>query len=129
MTRSNTLVASGLATMLVSLAGGAMAANSFNGPYFGYERETKTNNSGHCQNLNRDNLHVTVRDGTIKWTWGGVPLVATIASDGSFSTTAAGWASRGASGSFSFNGRTTGGSLEADVGSIQCAAHLSMKKV
>jgi hypothetical protein len=119
----------GLAVGLGPLASGAMAAGPFDGAYTGTQRLTKTNNSGSCQNINRDNLRSTVTDSMVHWKWGGVPLNATIAPDGSFSTTAAGWASRGASGGFSFSGRIVGGNLEADVGSIQCAAHLSLKKV
>jgi hypothetical protein len=128
MIRSKTLIALGLAVGVVPLASGAMAAGPFDGPYTGYQRQTKTDNGGHCQNINRDNLRATVTDNTIEWKWGGVPLKAAIAPDGSFSTSAAGWASRGASGAFAFSGKFAGGSLEADVGSSACAAHISMKK-
>ena len=128
MIRLKTLIVAGLAG-LVPLTGGAMAAGPFDGAYAGYQRQTKTNNTGYCQNLNRDNLHTRVTDSAIEWKWGGVPLKATIAPDGSFSTSASGWASRGASGSYSFTGRIAGGNLEADVGGSQCAAHISMKKV
>ena len=128
MIRSKALMSLGVVMGLLPLATGAVAAGPYDGAYAGSQRETKTNNSGACQNLNRDNLRLTVTDSTIAWKWGGVPLKATIGADGSFATEAAGWASRGASGSFSFKGRIAGGNLEADVGSIQCAAHLSMRK-
>jgi len=128
MIRSKSLMALGLAMGFLTLAGPASAAGPFDGTYAGAQRLTKTNNSGQCQNIDKDNLRVTVTDSTVQWHWGGVALKATIGPDGSFATDAAGWASRGASGSFSFKGRITGGNLEADVGSIQCAAHISMKK-
>ena len=128
MIRSKALMFFGLVLGFTPLANNAVAAGPYDGAYAGSQRETKTNNSGACQNINRDNLRLTVTDSMIEWKWGGVPLKATIGADGSFATEAAGWASRGASGAFSFKGRIAGGNLEADVGSVQCAAHLSMRK-
>jgi hypothetical protein len=126
MIRSKTLMALGLAVGLMPLADSAMAAGPFDGVYAGFERETKNANNGYCHDINRDDLRTTVTDSAIQWKWGGVQLKATIAPDGSFSTSAAGWAN--GSGAFLFHGRVTGGNLEADVGNNTCATHISMKK-
>lgn len=128
MNVSRSLMGIGLVLGSMPLAVAAMAASPFDGHYTGYQRVTRTDNGGHCQNMNRDNVGTRVRDGAIEWKWGGVPLKATIAPDGSFSATAAGWSSGGASGAYSFSGRITGGNLDGDVGGAACAVHLTLKK-
>jgi hypothetical protein len=128
VTLSRSLIVLGFAVGSLPLVRGAMAGGPFDGHYTGYQRVTKSDNGGHCQNQNRDNVGTRVRDGAIEWTWGGVPLKATVAPDGSFSVTAAGWASSGGSGAYSFTGRITAGNLEGDVGGANCAVHLSLKK-
>jgi hypothetical protein len=107
----------------------ASAAGGFDGIYVGQSRETINNNSGYCQGLTHDNSRIIVKDNTISYTWGKVPLETTIGGDGSFSVERPGMqATRGASGSYTLKGRISGGNLEADVGGTSCAAHLSLKK-
>jgi hypothetical protein len=105
----------------------ATAAGAFDGTYVGRQNETQNNNSGMCQNINRD-TRVIVANNVIRYSW-GVPLETTVGGDGSFSVDQAGAAVRGAAASVSLKGRITGGNLEADVGGNRCAAHLSLKKM
>jgi hypothetical protein len=50
---------------------------------------------------------------------------ATVGADGSFSANKLGAYLR----LQSLNGRISGGTLEADIGNVACAAHLSLKKI
>jgi hypothetical protein len=117
----------GLVLGLVSLADHTMAAGMFDGTYAGTLRETLNNNSGYCQNINRD-TRIVIKDSVINYKWGPVPLETTVGGDGSFSVDRPGMQSRGASAAISLKGRISGGNLEADVGGSQCAGHLSLKK-
>jgi hypothetical protein len=109
------------------MASGAIAAGAFDGTYAGRQIETLNNNSGMCQNINKD-TRVIVANNVIRYSW-GVPLETTVGSDGSFSVDHAGLAVRGAAASVSLKGRITSGNLEADVGGNRRAAHLSSKKM
>jgi hypothetical protein len=111
----------------IAMVSRTLAAGAFDGTYAGRQRETLNNNSGFCQNLNRD-ARVIVANNVIRYSW-GVPLETTVGADGSFSVDHLGLATRGASASVSLKGRITGGNLEADVGGSACAAHLSLKKM
>ena len=62
-----------------------------------------------------------------KYKW-GVPLEAPVAGDGSFVVKTPGLLVSGKANTVTFQGTIKGGSLEADVGTIECAAHLSLKK-
>jgi hypothetical protein len=115
--------------LALGLTHGAMAAGPFDGVYAGTQRETRNNNSGMCQNINRDNIRIAISNSMISYHWGPVPLETTIAADGSFSVDHTGMAAtRGASAVISLKGKVTGGNLEADVGGSACAGHLSLKK-
>ena len=126
MMRVMTLVAAGLMLAQVPMAHPSMAAGPFDGTYVGRQIETQNNNSGACQNINRD-TRIIVANNVISYSW-GVPLETTVGGDGSFSVDHAGLAVRGAAASVSLKGRISGGNLEADVGGNRCAAHLSLKK-
>lgn len=113
---------------LMGLAGGALAASPFDGTYVGTQRETLNNNSGKCMNINMDHARLVVQDGIVRYKW-AVPIETTVGSDGSFSIYQEGQqAGRGGSNMISLKGRISDGKLEADVGSIYCAAHLSLTK-
>lgn len=113
---------------LAPAAGGALAAGAFDGSYTGSQTETKNNNTGFCRNLTRDHVRVTVGGDVAKYQW-GVPLEAPVAGDGSFMVRAPGLLIRGKANTILFQGTIKGGNLEADVGSVECGAHLSLKKI
>jgi hypothetical protein len=125
MIRLTTLLGLGLLAGFGPLANHATAAGPFDGTYSGPLRETRNNNSGYCTIPSA--TQIVVANGMIKYKW-GVPLETTVAADGSFSVDHVGMAMRGAAAMISLKGRITGGTLEADVGSDRCAAHLSLKK-
>ena len=127
MIRVTTWTVLGLMLGQIPMADRTMAAGAFDGTYVGRQRETQNNNSGYCPNLNRD-TRIVVADNVIRYSW-GVPLETTVGGDGSFSVDHQGMAVRGASAMISLKGRISGGNLEADVGTPQCAAHLSLKKM
>ncbi len=128
MRRSTAFMLGGLLLGSLPLAKIAVAASPFDGTYGGMMRQTQTNGSGQCQNLNRP-VQVPVQNGQARFHWGEVPLEASVGADGSFSQDRPGLMSRGASATVSFKGRITGANLEADVGNTQCAVHLSLKKM
>ena len=125
MFRAKLLMTLGLAAAWLPLADTAKAAGPYDGVYAGTQRETKSNNTGWCQHINRNDIRLMVMDSTIRYRWGNIPLQATVASHGSFSVSATG----ASSGSASFTGRISIGNLEADVGTAACAAHVSLKKL
>jgi hypothetical protein len=127
MIRVMTWTVVGLALGPILMASRLIAAGAFDGTYAGRQIETQNNNSGMCQNINKD-TRVVVANNVIRYSW-GVPLETTVGGDGSFSVDHAGLAVRGAAASVSLKGRITGGNLEADVGGNRCAAHLSLKKM
>jgi hypothetical protein len=125
----NKRVALGLLALGFALTapGLATAASPFDGTYVGTQRETLSNNTAQCVDLNKD-TRLRVTDGVISYRW-VVPIETTVGNDGSFSVNQQGQqVGRGGSNQISLKGKITGGQLEADVGSSHCAAHLSLKK-
>lgn len=118
----------GLTIGSLLVAGTAFSAGAFDGTYIGSRRQTEDNNSSGCQNLSRDHARLVVKDNVASYTWATGPIVGTVQSDGSFEGYKQGLATRGASPMFSLKGKITGTKLEADVGSTQCAVHLSLTK-
>ena len=109
----------------------SLAASPFDGTYVGTQRETANNNSGYCNNINRDDFRRVVKDGVITTEWSKATLRATIGSDGSFTTTEEGMQFGKGGGSpnpITLKGTIRGGKLEADVGGARCAAHWSLQK-
>jgi hypothetical protein len=98
--------------------------NGIDGVYAGTQRETRNDNSGYCINLNAD-VRIVIKDGAFTRQWGRVELEARVDANGLFSANKLGGASR----LQSLNGRISGGTLEADIGNVACAAHLSLKKM
>jgi hypothetical protein len=98
------------------------ASNGIDGVYTGSQHGTRNNNSGYCINMDGD-ARVMVKDGVITRRWGSVALEATVGTNGTFSANKLGGTLLN-----SLNGRISGGSLEADIGNVYCAAHLSLKR-
>ncbi len=115
----------------LTTSGATLAASPFDGTYVGTQRETANNNSGYCNNLNRDDIRRVVKDGVITTVWSKATLRATIASDGSFAVTEEGMQFGKVGGQpnpITFKGMIRDGKLEADVGGSRCAAHWSLRK-
>ncbi len=107
----------------------AHAAGAFDGVYAGSQTETLTNNSGQCQNMNSDEIRITIVDGKFTKRW-KPPIDVTVSNDGVMTGSRQGQqAFRGGSNLLSFEGRITGNAFEADLGTKNCAVHLSLKKV
>jgi hypothetical protein len=117
----------GLGLGLTMAVGLAAAAGPFDGTYSGSRRETKSNNSGFCQNINRDQTQLVVANGVASYPWAKKTFEAPVKSDGTFEITGQGLAMAGAS-SITLKGKITGNNMEADIGNNSCAAHMSLKK-
>ena len=115
----------GLVFGLIATAGASLAAGAFDGTYVGPQRETKNNNSGYCRNVTHDNAKLVVADGVAKYTWGGKLMEAPVKQDGTFYVLTDGF---NGGPSWELKGKIAPGNLEADVGSVTCAGHLSLKK-
>jgi hypothetical protein len=127
MTRSSPIACFGAALGLVLMTVPLQAAGPYDGVYSGTQKMTVTNNSGKCQNLDRDRVSVAIQDNVIRYPW-AVQMEATIKPDGSFDASKTGGSQAGFSASYRIKGQITGGRLEADVGSNICGVHLSLIK-
>ena len=127
MVRSITFGFLGLALASVLATDPAVAGGPFDGTYTGTRRTTVNNNSGKCQNLDRDRTQMVIRDNVVHYEWIG-PIEAPVKPDGSFEGSQPGLATVGASGSIMLKGKITGPNLEAQLGSTLCAVHLSLVK-
>ena|SRR5271165_408664 len=117
-------VAAALAILGVATAGHGIAAGAFDGVYHGTQKETLNNNSGDCNNLNRD-VTIKIVNGHFSRNW-RVDLPVDVAADGSFYVSVV--ASQRPLRTAELKGKIVGGRLEADIGTSLCAAHLSLTK-
>ena len=132
MKRTQAALVSGVATVVL-LAGAALlpvapagAAGQFDGTYRGKQIAVLTNNSADCANLNRDTA-ISVRDNHFDRRWGEGQLSVDVAPDGTFDQKVV-TSDRRRLRDIAIKGKITGNSLEADIGTDLCAAHLSLTK-
>ena len=117
------------AMMLAVPAAAPLAAGPFDGVYVGSQVETRNNNSGQCQNMNNDKMRITIIDGQFTKRW-KPPVDVTVGNDGVMTGGGQGMQEfRGGSNPLTFEGRITGNAFEADLGTRNCAVHLSLKKI
>jgi hypothetical protein len=119
-----TQVATALLTIGLVAALPAAAAGSFDGVYKGSQTTVRNNGSGECANLDRPTTLV-VRDNHFTRKW-AADLEVDIAPDGSFEQRVI--ASQRPLRTASIKGKIANGTLEADIGTDLCSAHLSLKK-
>jgi hypothetical protein len=119
-----TLVGLGIGILLAAPAG---AAGSFDGTYRGSQRILRTNNSSECNNLNSDKMLLNIQDNHFTRRWYTAELGIDVAPDGSFHQSASFNAGRRVT-TAKIDGKITGGSFEADLGTDTCAVHLSLTK-
>jgi len=130
--RTQVALGSGVATVAL-LAGAALlpvapagAAGQFDGTYKGKQTTVLTNNSADCAHLDHDTT-ISVRENHFNRTWGQGQLSVDVAPDGTFAQKVVTSDSRRLR-DIAIKGRITGNSLEADIGTNLCAAHLSLTK-
>jgi hypothetical protein len=109
----------------LAIAWAALAAGVFDGTYQGTQRGIRTHQD-YCLNLDLDNITLVVRNDHFSKGWGpGVRLQLDVAADGSFYASVP---NPGTGRLIEMKGSICGDSLEADVGTSFCAAHLSLKR-
>ncbi len=111
----------------LALAAPAGAAGPFDGTYKGNQTTLRTNGSAECAHLDHPNMVVVVQDSQFVRRWGEATLNVTVGPDGSFSSTVATSDSRKLR-NIVIKGRIAGGTLDAEIGTPLCAAHLSLTK-
>lgn len=114
---------SGAALLPVAPAG---AAGQFDGTYKGKQTTVLTNNTAECAHLDHDTT-VSVQDNHFNRTWGQGQMSVDVAPDGTFAQKVVTSDSRRLR-NIAIKGKITGNSLEADIGTDLCAAHLSLTK-
>ncbi len=105
----------------------AGAAGPFDGTYRGNETTLRTNGSSDCSAMNHTDAVLVIRDGHFNRRWGEGTMSVNVRPDGTFHSEAAVQNSRHAHFA-AIDGKITGGTLEADIGTNYCAAHLSLRK-
>jgi hypothetical protein len=106
----------------------AMAGGPFDGTYAGSTTATQNDTTyGLCDGIMRDNAAITIKDNTLHYYWGPVPLKTSVAPDGSF--TARGQPIWGWYSNILLRGKISGQTIEAAAGNVYCAAILSFRKM
>ncbi len=114
------------AALWLGLAGATLAAGPFDGTYKGESTLTK-GREGTCTNPERS-ATIRVVDGGFNYMWhrgNNIEIHVSIANDGTVSGTKT-W---GRSARVTASGRATPGALEIELNGVDCARHLSLKKV
>ncbi len=120
-----TLIRCGVVIGAVALSFAAFAAGTFDGTYAGIARLGAGNNGSVCKSFSAS---ISVADGHLTYAHSTYALIhADVAADGSFSGSGILKGSR-PPGEEQLKGKISGGSLEADATSVNCAFHLSLTK-
>jgi hypothetical protein len=120
-----TLIRCGVMIGAVALTCAAYAAGAFDGTYAGMARMTSGNNGTVCKTFS---VSMTVTDSHLTYAHSTYALITTdVAADGSFSGSGQIKGSRPPT-EVALKGKVSGGSIEADASSVNCAFHLSLAK-
>jgi len=119
---------SGVATVACLLApGAALADGAYDGTYIGPQHVLLTNNTAGCNQAERPNLRLTVKDNQLQYAWAGNPVLVPIGADGSYHFDK-NLDYRNYPIHLTMTGRISGGVLEGDAGSAGCRLHMVLKK-
>ena len=105
----------------------ARADAAFDGTYIGPQHVLLTNNTAGCNQSERPDLRLAVKDNHLRYAWAGNPVLVPIRADGSFKYDTD-FQYRDHPVHLSMTGRISGGVLEADAGSAGCRLHMMLKK-
>jgi hypothetical protein len=120
------IVFASMACLTLALAFPAAAAGSFDGTYKGTQRVTRSNNSQACDSLTKD-MVLVVRDNHFNRGWYETVIGIDVTPDGTFHQTQMITVGRRQA-VVQVNGKISGASFEADIGTDACTAHLSLTK-
>ncbi len=119
------LIRCGVVFGALALSCAAYAAGAFDGTYAGMARLGAGNNGSVCKTFSAS---ITVANNELTYAHATYALIKTeVAADGSFSGSAILKGTRPPSEEV-LKGKISGGSLEADASSVNCAFHLSLSK-
>jgi hypothetical protein len=105
----------------------ASATGSFDGSYRGTQRTLRSNNSAACASLDHDNIRIVVQDNHFNRRWGQADLAVDIPASGAFHQSVVTTDSRKMR-TIEITGTIKDGTMDAEIGTSLCAAHLSLRK-
>jgi hypothetical protein len=115
-----------LIAVILALVGTAGAGGAFDGTYKGSQTVLRSR-AFWCHLSNSDHYVTVVRNNHFNRGWGGANMNVDVHADGTFHSEGAIQQYRTVK-PVSITGKISGDRLEADIGDIDCAIHVSLKK-